>query len=191
MPNISGPVALVGLHLLFALVALAGRTLIQIVRHRDWGFRLGHADRTAGAASAAMILGWLTTVASIPVHGHPQPGVAAVGVAAYMAGVGLTAWAQLVMGASWRIGVDPNERTDLVTSGPFGHIRNPIFTGMIAALAGITILTWSLLALAGLALVLAGVELQVRAVEEPYLRRAHDSYASYQARTGRFVPNLG
>jgi protein-S-isoprenylcysteine O-methyltransferase Ste14 len=36
-------------------------------------------------------------------------------------------------GASWRIGVDPDERTTLVTSGPFAIARNPIFTAMAAA----------------------------------------------------------
>jgi protein-S-isoprenylcysteine O-methyltransferase Ste14 len=50
--------------------------------------------------------------------------------------------------------------------------------------------TWpSVLAL--VALVVA-VELQVRAVEEPYLRAMHGSaYAAYAARAGRFVPGIG
>jgi protein-S-isoprenylcysteine O-methyltransferase Ste14 len=36
------------------------------------------------------------------------------------------------------------------------------------------------------------VELQVRAVEEPYLRLVHgEAYAIYAANTGRFVPGIG
>jgi protein-S-isoprenylcysteine O-methyltransferase Ste14 len=35
------------------------------------------------------------------------------------------------MGASWRIGVDPSERTDLVTGGAFALVRNPIFSAML------------------------------------------------------------
>ena len=39
---------------------------------------------------------------------------------------------------------------------------------------------------------IAGAELRVRAVEEPCWRHAHgDAYATYAARTGRFVPHLG
>ena len=37
-----------------------------------------------------------------------------------------------------------------------------------------------------------GLELQVRAVEEPYLLRTHgDAYRAYAARVGRFLPGVG
>ena len=45
------------------------------------------------------------------------------------------------MGASWRVGVDPDERTTLVTTGVFGAVRNPVFSAMVAAQAGIS--SWS------------------------------------------------
>ena len=39
---------------------------------------------------------------------------------------------------------------------------------------------------------IAGLEIQTRAVEEPYLRELHGkAYARYAARTGRFVPGVG
>ena len=38
----------------------------------------------------------------------------------------------------------------------------------------------------------AGVELQVRFVEEPYLARTHgDTYRDYCRRVGRFIPGVG
>jgi hypothetical protein len=43
----------------------------------------------------------------------------------------LTVIAQFAMAESWRIGVDPNERTPLVTTGAFAMVRNPIFTAML------------------------------------------------------------
>ncbi len=39
------------------------------------------------------------------------------------------------MGASWRIGVNPDERTKLVTGGVFAHVRKPISTAILAARA--------------------------------------------------------
>jgi protein-S-isoprenylcysteine O-methyltransferase Ste14 len=114
------------------------------------------------------------------------------GLVLALAGFAATLAAQTGMGASWRIGVDPAERTALVTDGVFAHVRNPIFTAMAAALAGVvlTVPTWvSVLAL--VALVVA-VQLQVRAVEEPYLRSVHGpAYADYAARAGRFLPGIG
>jgi protein-S-isoprenylcysteine O-methyltransferase Ste14 len=39
---------------------------------------------------------------------------------------------------------------------------------------------------------LAGMQVQVRAVEEPYLSLAHgEAYARYAARVGRFLPGVG
>ena len=109
-----------------------------------------------------------------------------------LAGFGLAVVAQQTMGRSWRIGVDPEERTDLITHGVFAYVRNPIFTAMIAAQAGTTLLAPTWLASSGSSLLMAGVELQVRRVEEPYLLAAHGAaYADYSAGTGRFLPLIG
>ncbi len=61
---------------------------------------------------------------------------AAAGFTLGVGGVLLTLVAQLAMGDSWRIGVDPATRTDLVTDGVFASVRNPIFTAMIVATVG-------------------------------------------------------
>ena len=107
-------------------------------------------------------------------------------------GIGGTFAAQLAMGSSWRIGVDPAERTALVTGGVFTLCRNPIYTFMAIAWIGFALLvpTW-LMAAAGL-LLIAGLEVQVRLVEEPHLLRTQgEPYAAYARRVGRFVPGLG
>ena len=109
-------------------------------------------------------------------------------------GLGLcgTLWAQFAMGRSWRIGVDVTERTMLVTRGPFAVVRNPIFSAMFLAAAGLALLVPNALALAAFAILILGVELQVRFVEEPYLLQTHGAaYATYAAHTGRFAPGLG
>jgi protein-S-isoprenylcysteine O-methyltransferase Ste14 len=116
----------------------------------------------------------------------------ALGIAVALAGICLTFGAQLAMGDSWRVGVDPEERTELVTGGPFGHVRNPIYSAMIPTVLGLALMVPNVLTIAGLAVLFAGLEMQVRLVEEPYLLRIHgDAYAEYAARVGRFVPGLG
>jgi protein-S-isoprenylcysteine O-methyltransferase Ste14 len=53
----------------------------------------------------------------------------------------------------------------------------------VATLLGLALLVPSVVALGSVALMVAAVELQVRAVEEPHLLRAHgDAYAAYAAR---------
>ena len=96
------------------------------------------------------------------------------------------------MGSSWRIGVQQDEETDLVTGGVFAWVRNPIFTAMLVAQAGLLLLVPSLLSVLAFLSLWAAVHLQVRLIEEPFLRRQHgEAYARYAARTGRFVPGLG
>ena len=45
--------------------------------------------------------------------------------------------AQYQMSNSWRIGIDENNKTELITKGLFSYSRNPIFLGMIISVAGI------------------------------------------------------
>ena len=96
------------------------------------------------------------------------------------------------MGASWRIGVDPDERTGLVTHGLFALVRNPIFTAMLVTALGLTLMVGNVISLTGLAALFAALEVQVRLVEEPYLLTVHGpDYERYSTTAGRFLPGLG
>lgn len=136
-------------------------------------------------APIAGLLGWVAT----PAVGEGQ---LIVGVAAVLVGIAATYAAQTSMGRSWRIGVRSDERTALVTTGPFALVRNPIFSCMLFTAAALTLVLPNGIALAAFLTLLAAVELQVRVVEEPYLVRAHGTaYRAYAARVGRFVPGFG
>lgn len=101
-------------------------------------------------------------------------------------------FAQLAMGDSWRIGVDEQENTTLVRTGPFKWVRHPIYTAMMAFGLGLLLVTPNLVALAGFILLVATLEVHVRRVEEPYLLRTHSAvYRGYTASVGRFVPGVG
>jgi hypothetical protein len=108
-----------------------------------------------------------------------------------VAGVALVLVAQAQMGSSWRIGVDEGEQTALVTDGLFRHVRNPIFTGMGPVAAGTMLMVPTPAALLALACLVVALEIQIRVVEEPYLRRTHGAaYATYTAGSGRFLPKV-
>lgn len=190
---------------LFGVYLLLGfglRTWLQIRRTGDSGFRgisgrPGSPEWSAGVifivALLGGILGPVTALAGLdsvvaPTHPALQYG----GFGLTLVGIAATVLTQVAMGTSWRIGVDDSELTELVTTGPFAHVRNPIFTAMAATGIGLALMVPNLVALAGAVLLLLALHLQVRVVEEPYLVRAHgDAYLSYAARAGRFVPGLG
>lgn len=191
------------LYAVYLLLAFGLRTLIQYRRTGSTGFhgldaRPGSAEWIAGvgftlalllgaAAPVLALLGWVEPIASLDTStAH------VLGNALALLGIAGTLYAQLAMGTSWRIGVDPEERTALVTSGPFALVRNPIFSAMLPTALGLTLLVPSWVAIAGLVGLVVALELQVRVVEEPYLLRAHGrDYGDYAARVGRFMPGVG
>jgi protein-S-isoprenylcysteine O-methyltransferase Ste14 len=139
---------------------------------------------------AAPVLALLGVLEPVPALDHAV--VQVVGLILGIGGIGLTFGAQLAMGDAWRIGVDPEERTELVTDGPFGLVRNPIYSAMIPTVFGLVLMVPNALALAAIACLVTALELQVRLVEEPYLLRTHgDVYAAYTSRVGRFIPGIG
>jgi protein-S-isoprenylcysteine O-methyltransferase Ste14 len=186
----------------YLTVGFIARTIIQRRRTGDGGFRgisgaWGTPQWWAGILFAlALVTGFLGPVTALlglePPAFLSSPPLQTTGVVLAVLGIGATFWAQLQMGANWRIGVDPSERTSLVTSGVFAVVRNPIFTAMGITGLGLTLVVPNAIAIAGLVGLLVALELQVRVVEEPYLRTVHGSaYAVYAASTGRFLPRIG
>ena len=160
--------------------------------------RLGSAEWFAGsgfvAAPAVAVLASILQLLDVaaPVAVLHSPWIQIGGIVVAIVGIFATVYAQLDMGDSWRIGVDPGETTTLVRTGVFGWVRNPIFTAMITFGFGIALVTPSLVALAGFLLLVATIELQVRIVEEPHLLTVHgDDYRSYLTNVGRFMPGVG
>ena len=186
----------------YFLVGFVARTLIQRRRIGDGGFRgisgtPGTAEWWAGTLFACTLVGGVlapvTALLGIePLELLSSRPLQVTGVVLAVLGIAATFWAQLQMGTSWRIGVDPQERTSLVTDGVFAVVRNPIYTAIGVTGVGLTLMVPNPVALADLVGLLVALQLQVRVVEEPYLRRVHGSaFAAYAATTGRFLPPLG
>ena len=192
-----------GLYTLYLALAVAFRAWLQLRRTGDSGFkgvsgRPGSLEWVAGVLFILAIgIGVAAPILDVtdvmdPPEALNSVGVRATGVALFLAGLIGTLYAQIAMGESWRIGVDEEEHTELVTSGPFALVRNPIFAGMLPASLGLALLVPNTVALLGLATLVVALEIQVRLVEEPYLLRRHGAaYRQYAARVGRFVPGLG
>lgn len=190
-----------GLYVVFGAVAFGWRSWAQWRRTGDTGLRL-HAE--PGTVQwwaklgfvAALVAGVVAPVAGLaglgPLGAFDREWVRGLGVLLALLGIGATLWAQWQMGASWRVGVDPSERTGLVTSGVFARVRNPIFTAMVLTAAGLALMVGNVVAVVGFVALIAALQAQVRLVEEPYLRSVHGTeYARYVAATGRFLPGVG
>ena len=148
------------------------RSWLQYRTTGDTGFRLTRGGpRAARAASTLMVAGAVTGLVGTAVATRSErrrSPVRLLGLAGITAGLVGTYRAQLDLGRSWRIGVDAEERTDLVTGGLFRYARNPIFSFMtLVGLSGAAAVPNAGTA-AGAAMLAIGVEVQTRRVEEPY-----------------------
>lgn len=190
------------LYATYFLLAVVLRTVIQVRRTGDAGFRLlagrpGSEQWWAGVLFvAAIVTGVAAPIAGIvglpPIAVLDHPAVAVTGAVLAVGGILATVAAQLAMGDSWRIGVGVAERTTLVTDGPFGSVRNPIFTAAAVTGLGLTLAVPNVVALVGLASLVLALQVQVRVIEEPHLVRTHgQAYVAYAAATGRFLPGVG
>ena len=119
-------------------------------------------------------------------------GVRVAGTVLAVIGIGAVWVAQSGMGTSWRATVDYTERPELVTTGLFAVIRNPIFTFIIATAAGLALMAHQRGRPGRCCRNRIGHRPARPARRELILRWAHgDAYVRYAAKVGRFVPGAG
>ncbi|MDP9393584.1 MAG: isoprenylcysteine carboxylmethyltransferase family protein [Actinomycetota bacterium] len=187
-------VAALSFQVLFAAIAFGWRSVQQWQRTGSTGF-VAHRERGAAAKAAGIALtaGVVLLVAGTAVVERATWEAREVaGILVMVAGFTVTLVAQRAMKDSWRIGVHPTERTELVSAEPFAWVRNPVFTGMLTFAAGTLLVVPSRLTACGAAALVVGIVAQVLLVEEPHLRFQHGAaYDAYVTRSGRFLPASG
>jgi protein-S-isoprenylcysteine O-methyltransferase Ste14 len=103
----------------------------------------------------------------------------------------VTRYCWKMMGKSWRMGIDPGEKTTLVVTGPYAFVRHPIY-GLSTILMAATVAATPTPAMIVVAVIHA-ILLQWEARrEEAHLSKVQGAvYDSYRDNTGRFIPRIG
>jgi protein-S-isoprenylcysteine O-methyltransferase Ste14 len=112
---------------------------------------------------------------------------AGIGLVLLALGLGFAIWARLHIGRNWGTPMTQKDEPELVTSGPYRHVRHPIYSGVLVAGIGTCVaLSWLWLT----AVFLAGVYFVYSAtVEEHYLTAQFpDRYPAYKRATKMLVP---
>jgi protein-S-isoprenylcysteine O-methyltransferase Ste14 len=180
-----------GLWLLFvAYWAIAALDVKRRARKRQWGKEIAlrvvlilltvtvlqsrslrdFLAETQRSVSHSVILGW-------------------TGAALCLLGFTLAINARWHLGRNWGMPMSYKEQPELVQSGPYAHIRHPIYTGLILAMLGSALgvnVSWALL----LVPVGAYFIYSARREEAVMLQRFPQQYAAYRARTGMLTPRL-
>jgi len=116
-----------------------------------------------------------------------SPWLLGIGLVLFVAGLALAVWARVHIAENWGMPMSQKADPELVTTGPYGLIRHPIYTGMILAMIG-TAIALSPYWLAPV-VVLGGYFVYSATREERYLvERFPDTYPSYQRSTKMLIP---
>ena len=95
--------------------------------------------------------------------------------------------AQFQMSNSWRIGIDEENKTKLVTDGVFLISRNPIFLGMIISVLGLFFIVPNALTFFLTITTYIVIQIQIR-LEEEFLQKQHaQDYVNYKLKTKRLL----
>jgi protein-S-isoprenylcysteine O-methyltransferase Ste14 len=130
---------------------------------------------------------WLSL--SWPLPGCPTWIVAVLFIAV---GAGVTAWSAFHFLNAKGTPVPFNPPPELVTTGPYRFVRNPMLTGVFLLLFGIgfAIKSLSLVVFFTPLYILANVS-ELKTIEEPELvKRLGEEYVAYQRRTPIFIPGI-
>lgn len=141
------------------------------------------------ALNLVQLLGLIQT--SVPIPSGLRDTLFVFGHALFWLGAALAVWARETLGINWAHAAEyqivPGQA--LITSGPYRHMRHPIYTGLLAMFLGIELALASWLLVLAILLVFL-MHWQARKEEHLLLAAFGMSYKTYQQRTGMFLPRL-
>ena len=116
----------------------------------------------------------------------PYPALNILGLLLTASGVGLAVWARVYLGRNWGMPLSIKENPELVTTGPYAYIRNPIYTGVLLATLGSSLFDWwwiAVFAWSAFYFIYASY-----GEEKIMLKEFPDTYPAYKARTWALIP---
>lgn len=114
------------------------------------------------------------------------------GGAVYLAALGLMLLVLRELRSDWSMGIELKEGHCLVTSGPYGSVRHPMYTAFTLMMVGQLFLTanW-LVGVYGILAWLLFCIVRIPREEEMMVREFGDEYQAYAKRTGSIIPKIG
>jgi protein-S-isoprenylcysteine O-methyltransferase Ste14 len=108
-----------------------------------------------------------------------------------LAGISFTWWARLHLGRFWSNTITRKEGHHVIDTGPYGLVRHPIYTGLIAGMLATGVAVGTLTAMSAAVLISLGMWQKAR-MEERFLsiELGADAYGQYCRRVPMLIPFL-
>lgn len=118
-----------------------------------------------------------------------DPWLLGIGLALFVLGLALAVWARVYLGRNWGMPMSQKADPELVTTGPYGRIRHPIYSGIILGMAGtaIAVSPYWLIAVA----ILGAYFLYSAVIEERAMAKLFPAaYPPYRRATKMLIPYI-
>jgi protein-S-isoprenylcysteine O-methyltransferase Ste14 len=111
-----------------------------------------------------------------------------VGFALLIAGLAFAIWARVHLGRNWSGAVTVKEGHELIRTGPYGYVRHPIYTGIVAGVIGTAICSGTVRAALGFVIIAVALVRKLR-MEEKFMREVFPGqYEQYAAEVPALIP---
>jgi protein-S-isoprenylcysteine O-methyltransferase Ste14 len=138
------------------------------------------------AAAAALTATWLPFAIPLVPHGEPSLAVVVVANILLIAGLGFSIWSIRFLDRSFSMVAQARA---VVRTGPYAHVRHPLYTGELCALLGTRLAMPGWAGLAVWATIL-GLQVYRARHEESILATTLPDYSDYQASTPQLMPRV-
>ena len=119
----------------------------------------------------------------------PLPGwLRWAGFALALLSLALLAWPEAALGAQWSAQLQMRNKHRLITSGPYAHVRHPLYTSILGLGLRLALLTAHVLFVVFAILAPVGVMLRAPKEEQMLLERFGEAYRTYMQATGKYLP---
>jgi|GEM_PF-980142 len=97
-------------------------------------------------------------------------------------------YAQFQLGRNFRIGIREGEETELVCSGAYSYLRNPMYAGLLITQLGLLLLMPDTISISLMIITFLMLEIQIRQ-EEDHLEDLHgEKFENYRKSVPRYLP---
>ncbi|MBZ5649416.1 MAG: isoprenylcysteine carboxylmethyltransferase family protein [Acidobacteriia bacterium] len=155
--------------------SFASRYLVVLLEIVGYGLIFSHSARVGFLGNRFM---------------HRTRESAAVGAALTWLGIGLAIWARYHLAEYWSARVTIKEDHQLIRTGPYAHLRHPIYTGLILATIGSAVVIDEWRCVFGVCLVLTGYCLKARKEEAMLRQQFGEAFREHQKHTGFLIPRF-
>jgi protein-S-isoprenylcysteine O-methyltransferase Ste14 len=163
--------------LIYWLVSSRGAKKTVQRNRSGWGIRL-----------TIIVIAVTIAISGTHIPGYTvTPLIGWIGALLSVIGIGYAIYARRYLGRNWGMPMSVKENPELVTTGPYAHVRHPIYTGILLTMLG-SLATAGLSWLLILVIYLVFFIYSAKKEEEMMAQTFPDTYPDYKERTKMLIP---